>query len=90
MHKELKLQDRLRVAKHFNAAFELQPEQVDWIDAALTQLRSNKIEQTSADVAYQQLMLKKADHKRLKQLITFSAINAAFLFVAIGVIVWLM
>ena len=61
MPKELKLQDRLRVAKHFNAAFELQPEQVDWIDAALTQLRSNKIEQTSADVAYQQMMLKKAD-----------------------------
>jgi hypothetical protein len=35
-------------------------------------------------------MLKKADRKRLKQLITFSAINAAFLSAAVGVIVWLM
>jgi len=88
MPKELKLQDRLRVAKHFNAAFELQPEQVDWIDAALTQLRSNKIEQTAADVAYKQLIEKRQKKQVQQYLIAFSIFNVGVMASALGFNYW--
>lgn len=90
MQKELKLQDRLKLAKHFNAGFELQPDQVDWVDGALSQLHAKRIKQTAADVAYKQLMEKQQKKQVQQYLIVFSIFNVAVMASALGINYWLM
>lgn len=87
MHKELTLHERLKIAKHFHAGFELEPNDVQWVSLALDRLRTNNIERCDAENLY---IMKEMQFRQRRVYALIVAANICVLTIMAGAFFWLM
>lgn len=90
MNDELGLSERLKIAKHFAASFELDHDEIILVDTALDQLRCNEIMRDDAEALYWEKRFKKTRNATLNILVGFTALNALIVAVLYGGMYWLM
>jgi len=87
MHKELTLQERLKIAKHFRAGFELEPNDVEYLSLALDRLRTGTIERCDAENLY---IMKEMKFRQRRVYSVVVAANVCVLTIMAGAFFWLM
>lgn len=91
MHKDLTLQERLKIAKHFRAGFELEPNDVEWLSIALERLRTGTIERCDAENLYimKELEITRSKQRRVYAYATVVNVSV-WIAAAAGAFYWLM
>lgn len=90
MNEDLTLAQRLKLAKHFNASFELDSRDIIVVDAALDQLRSNAIMRDDAEAMYWERRLQKKRNQTLNMMLGFTFLNVVIVSILYGLMYWLM
>ncbi len=90
MNEDLTLAQRLKIAKHFNATFELDSYDIKIIDAALDQLRSNAICRDDAENLYWEKRAKVQRNRAVNVMLSFTFLNVVIVSILYGGMYWLM